>query len=272
MQTVTRDQISRTLSTIGIRSGDGLLVHSAIQFLGRPADGVGLFLDAILDVLGPEGTIVVPTFNFDFARGLPFDPKTTPSKNMGVFSELVRMHPVASRTMHPLQSVAVMGKYQDDLTNRDTLSAFDPDSAFDRMVELDFKLLLLGAEIQAASIVHYSEQRAAVPYRYWKEFSGQVKIGSEWKSCVYKMYVRNMEINPELNLNPIQEQLEAKGLWSTEKVNYGQISTCRLSGFVKIADHLLKNNPWSLVGNASSSHKRYLEIIEKSKIPLEQNP
>jgi len=236
-------------------------VHSAIQYLGKPVEGVGLFLDAILDILGMEGTIVVPTFNFDFTRGLPFDPQTTPSKNMGVFSELVRKHPDASRTMHPMQSVAVMGKHRDDLAGRDTPSAFDPDSAFDQMVQLDFKLLLLGAEIQAASIVHYSEQRVAVPYRYWKEFSGQVKIGSDWQLCTYKMYVRNMEINPELYLFPIQKQLQTMGLWKTEEINYGRISTCRLTDFVTIADQLLQNDQWSLVGNASSAQKRYRKMI-----------
>ena len=87
----------------------------------------------------------------------------------------MRQQPEARRTPHPMQSLAVVGRYAADLAGRDTPSAFDPGSAFERMLELDFKLLLLGADIQAVSMLHYSEQRADVPYRYWKDFTGQVR-------------------------------------------------------------------------------------------------
>ena len=157
-------------------------MHSAIQYLGRPtstqdypAGGVGLYLDAIRSVIGPKGTICVPTFNFGFANGEPYDPQNTPSKGMGAFSEYVRQQPGARRTTHPMQSIAILGDKADDLAGRDTASAFDPGSAFERMLELDFKLLLLGADISASSIYHISEQRNQVPYRYWKDFSGQVR-------------------------------------------------------------------------------------------------
>ena len=37
------------------------------------------------------------------------DPASTPSVDMGVFSELVRQQPAALRTTHPMQSLAVLG-------------------------------------------------------------------------------------------------------------------------------------------------------------------
>ncbi len=128
------------------------------------------------DIVPPslQGTLVVPTFNFSFARGESYDPKVTPCEGMGAFSEYIRQHPKALRTPHPMQSLAIIGHSAEDLSGRDTASAFDPGSAFERMLELDFRLLLLGADIQAVSMVHYSEQRAAVPYRYWKDFTGKI--------------------------------------------------------------------------------------------------
>ncbi len=257
MLEVTRAQVFDALTRIGIQSGDGLLIHSAIQFLGKPADGVGMYWQVISDVLGPDGTVVVPAFNFDFARGVPFDPQNTPSKGMGVFPEYVRKLPQAARTLHPLQSVAAVGHYRDDLTGRDTPSAFDPNSAFDRMLQLDFRLLLLGADIQAASMVHYSEQRAEVPYRYWKKFTGEVKIGDTWVQRSYRMFVRDLEIGPELDLHPIQHLLTERGQWHSEKLNYGWLSSCRLKDFVQAADDLLAEHPWSLVGNAPEAIERY---------------
>ncbi len=74
-----------------------------------------MYLEAILEVIGPEGTLIVPTFNFGFAKGEPYDPLTTPSVGMGAFSEFVRRLPGALRTSHPMQSIAVVGRWAADL-------------------------------------------------------------------------------------------------------------------------------------------------------------
>lgn len=136
MQIVTKEQIEDCLIRLGIQAGDGLLVHSAVQFLGHPEGGLGIYLEAIQNVIGKSGTLVVPTFNFSFAAGEPYDPAQTPSKGMGVFSEFIRLQPGAMRSQHPMQSIAAIGQFASDLTRRDTLSAFDPGSAFERMLEL----------------------------------------------------------------------------------------------------------------------------------------
>ncbi len=249
MREVTRQGLIEILQTLGVRPGDGLLVHSALQFLGRPEEGVKTYLDALLDVLGDEGTIAVPAFNFDFARGEAYDPQTTPADGMGVFSEFLRQQPGALRTLHPMQSLAVMGRCAADLAGRDTPSAFDPGSAFDRMLELDFKALLLGADIQAVAMLHICEQRAQVPYRHWKDFTGRVKIGQEWEQRTYRMFVRDLEMDAQLELYAVQSALETHGQWSTQPLNYGALSLFRLTDFVAQTQSLLTADPWSLVAN-----------------------
>ena len=208
-----------------------------------------MYLDSILELLGPSGTIAVPSFNFAFARGDEFDPLSTPSDGMGVFSELVRQHPEAHRTTHPMQSLALIGALAKDLAKPDTPSAFDDGSTFDGLLQNDFKLLLLGADIQAASMLHYSEQRAAVPYRFWKDFKGKVRINDKWQSRTYRMFVRDLDIDPQLNLTPIQLALEDAGQWAQKSVNFGHISLCTLAHFVSVTNNLLSENPWTLVGN-----------------------
>jgi aminoglycoside 3-N-acetyltransferase len=261
MRAVSAKEVLSALKTLGITHGDGLLVHSAIQFLGRPEGGVGMYYEALCTALndGPEkqsdfqrltgGTIAVPTFNFEFARGEPYDPDATPSKGMGVFSEYVRQLPEARRTAHPMQSLAVVGQYADDLAGRDTPSAFDPGSAFDRMLELGWKLLLLGADVQAVSMLHYSEQRANVPYRYWKEFSGRVKTPQGWKTGLYRMFVRDLDLDPQIELYPVQKVMQERGMWHRVHLNYGQLSLCRLNDFISVLDGFLVQDPWSLVTN-----------------------
>lgn len=279
MREVTKQQVIEGLKAAGVQPGDGLLVHSALQFLGRPVGGVGIYLEALRKAVNCEsgimsyeserkgdasqfaisnsqsitGTLVVPTFNFSFARGEAYDPQITPSVGMGQLSELIRLHPAARRTTHPLQSLAIIGKYADDLATRDTPSAFDPGSAFEQMVKLDFKILLLGCDIDAVSMIHYSEQRLNVPYRYWKAFTGPVKAAAGWEERTYRMYVRDMDLDPHLTLHPVRDELQANGLWSEVTLNYGKIALIPMQPFVSMVDRFLADDPYSLMLNRPAS-------------------
>ncbi len=265
MLTVTRDQLTNLFRTLGVHAGDGLLVHSAIQYLGQPQGGVAIYLDALCEVLDIDlntpdsqfksgsGTLAAPTFNFCFARGESYDPQNTPSRGMGAFSELARQHPAARRTPHPMQSLVVIGYYAEDLAARDTPSAFDPGSAYERMLELGFKIMLLGADVQAISVLHYSEQRAHVPYRYWKDFSGQVHNAGGWQPRTYRMYARDLSIDPHIDMHPVQKVLESRGQWRALPLNYGLISLCDMRHFVNAVDEFLMADPWSLVINRPNS-------------------
>ena len=256
MLEITQEQVAAALQAVGVQPGDGLLVHSAVQFLGRPLGGIGIYHAALSDC-----TIAVPTFNFAFARGQAYDPESTPSDKMGAFSEYIRQLPGTRRTPHPMQSLAVAGKYAADLASRDTPSAFDPGSAFERMLELDFKLLLLGADIQAVSMLHYSEQRLQVPYRYWKEFSGQVKTASGWEQRTYRMFARDLELDAQIELYPVQRRLEQLGQWRSTALNYGLVACCRLTDFVAAIDTFLRADPWSLLVNRQEALRIYQQRL-----------
>lgn len=254
MQEVSRQEVVESLTAVGITRGDGLLVHSALQFLGRPAGGIGLYLEALDEAVGLSGTdaggrLAVPTFNFGFARGEEYDPAAAPAVGMGAFSEFVRQDARAFRTTHPMQSFALIGNQAEELASLDTPSAFDDGSAVDRMLALDDKLLLLGATIQAVSALHYSEQRVGVPYRYWKDFEGRVVRDGEWQTATYRMYVRDMEINARLEIFEVEAELKARGLWQEVALNYGKIASCKLRDFVQVTSELLEEDPWRFVTN-----------------------
>lgn len=254
MREVSQAQVLDSLRQVGVEVGDGLVIHTALQFFGHPQGGLGMYLDALktavgLDAAPPGGTLAVPTFNFSFAGGADYDPASTPAVKMGVFSEFFRQQPGAVRTTHPMQSFAVMGTHAAELAAMDTPSAFDDGSAVDWMVRQGFKLLLLGADIQAASILHYSEQRVGVPYRYWKDFGGQVRRNNAWQEAVYRMYVRDMEIDARLEIYEVADELRNRGQWSAVKLNYGMVSLCRLDDFVAATSDLLRADPWRFVTN-----------------------
>jgi len=249
MQEVNKHDVLEILNQVGVGAGDGLLVHSALQFLGRPEGGVGMYLEALQQAVGSQGTLIVPAFNFNFAKGEDYDPAIAPAVGMGTFSEYVRLAGGVKRTCHPMQSFAVWGQDADALTAKDTPSAFDDNSGMDWALKNEYKLLLLGADIQAASILHYSEQRAEVPYRYWKEFSGRVLKDGEWQLRSYSMFVRDMKIDARLEIYPIQDKLESEEKWAKVELNYGSVTLCSLKDFVRVTDQLLADDPWCFVTN-----------------------
>jgi hypothetical protein len=89
-----------------------------------------------------------------------------------------------------------------------------------------------------------------VPYRYWKEFTGEVRLaGKPAEVRTYRMFARDLQLDPEVASAPVQKVLEARGQWSSVSLNYGKVSLCRFQDFVSAAEELLAKDPWALVQN-----------------------
>lgn len=237
---------------IGISHGDCLFIHSSILSFGLPADvAVSQLPEKIFDVLqkkiGEKGTIVVPAFNFDFCNGAPYDRQNTPSKNMGVFSEYIRKLPETKRSSHAMQSIAAIGKLAEYFTENDTSSAFDPDGAFDRLININAKTLLIGADFSYNSAFHLAEQKAAVPYRYWKNFEGPYIDNTAETTRIYRMFVRDLNQDLQLDFSRIEEHLLKNNQLKKEQLGQGFIQLYRLKDFMKFVNAELKKDPYVFI-------------------------
>src|SRR5688500_19439132 len=58
---VTRAALAEDLGRLGVRPGSVLLAHSSLSALGWVCGGAQAAVEGLLDALGPEGTLVVPT-------------------------------------------------------------------------------------------------------------------------------------------------------------------------------------------------------------------
>src|ERR1700741_3954042 len=125
----TRTTIADDLVALGLQSGDTVLAHASLSSFGWVCGGAVAVVQALLDVLGPEGTLVVPTQtmgNSDpmhwtkppvpeewwpvIRKSMPaFDPRITPSTGIGAVGEMVRQWPGAVRSNHPHASFAAVG-------------------------------------------------------------------------------------------------------------------------------------------------------------------
>src|SRR4051794_10547238 len=57
----TRSSLATDLTALGLRDGDTVIVHSSLRAVGWVPGGRVAVTQALLDVLGTGGTLVVPT-------------------------------------------------------------------------------------------------------------------------------------------------------------------------------------------------------------------
>jgi aminoglycoside 3-N-acetyltransferase len=183
---VTVDSLERDLRALGLRGDDVVLVHASLSSLGWVCGGEVAVVTALLSVLGPGGTLVVPTHSSDLSDPAdwvrppvpaawwetirrtmpPFDPATTPSRGMGALAELVRSWPGALRSDHPQLSFAALGPAAAAVTAAHSLAeGLGERSPLARLYEEDAKVLLLGVGHDRNTSLHLAEYRSGVRSR-----------------------------------------------------------------------------------------------------------
>lgn len=198
---VTRAGLAAELGRLGVRSGSVLLVHSALSALGWVCGGAQTVVEALLDALGPDGTLVAPSHtggNSDPAAwGNPpvpepwwpvirehmpaFDPRVTAAHGMGAIAEAVRTWPGARRSAHPQVSFSAVGAHAEAVTAGHALkSAFGDASPVARVHDFDGDVLLLGVGHGSNSSLHLAEHRVADPPREVSAAAVATPEGRRW--------------------------------------------------------------------------------------------
>src|ERR1043166_3201777 len=101
--TVTRTDIANGLRVMGLREGDLVLAHCSLSAFGYVAGGADAVIDALLDMVGPTGTLVMPSHKDAAEPDTPgYDPRTTPvRKNIGRIPDTFWRRPGVRRGQHP---------------------------------------------------------------------------------------------------------------------------------------------------------------------------
>jgi len=180
------------LRQLGIEAGDTVLVRAGLREIGLTADrgkAGKTFIEALLEAVGPEGTIVGLPFTLAFLRlgrhrDYVFDPATTPTYTGGFASAMLDW-PGVVRSSHPSTSFAAIGRHADELLagHDETAPSFWPMKA---LLERDGKMLLIGciASGPGFSTVHWIRHELGLTLRNimrnrWRVFyrrNGETKI------------------------------------------------------------------------------------------------
>ena len=153
---LTRQEIVDGLRQLGVREGSVVMAHSALSAFGRVEGGAETIIEALIEAVGPNGTLLMPAM----ASEQPFRIESSPS-TVGKITEVFRSYPGATRSLHPTHSVAGIGPLVDELIagHIDQPTALGPESPWGRMAERDDAfILLLGCDQDRNTLLHSAEE------------------------------------------------------------------------------------------------------------------
>lgn len=202
---VARSRLARDLEKLGLEPGGLAMVHCRMSALGWVTGGAETIVRALLNALGPDGTLIAytgwqdaPPDNLDalgdeakriYLEEHPaYDPRVALARrDHGRVPEALRIWPGARHSGHPEAGVTAVGPVAEVLTAEHPYDdAYGAGTPYARLVELDGQVGMLGAPLESLTLVHHAEAIARVPgkrrvaYRYpvfeggervWRTFS-----------------------------------------------------------------------------------------------------
>lgn len=178
---LTYEMLYEQLKSCGIDKGHHVMVHTSLSSLGFVIGGEETVIRVLIDLVGDEGTIMMPSQtwkNLDPETGVhwlepkewwpmlrehwpAYDKRVTPAIGMGAVARMFCVWPGVERSEHPARSVAAFGKYAKYFTdNHDLENIFGEGSPIDKLYEKDGYILLVGVGYDKNTSIHLSETRA----------------------------------------------------------------------------------------------------------------
>jgi aminoglycoside 3-N-acetyltransferase len=156
----TTESLVADFVALGLRPDTIVMVHSSLGRIGWTEGGPLTVVAALLAVLGPGGTLVMPAESpqlADPAGQDVFDPRTTPT-TMGAIPEAFRSYAGTRRSYHPLVSACANGRCAHEITAEHALEFCEGrGTPFEKLYELDAWTLLLGVGFDRCTSLHYAE-------------------------------------------------------------------------------------------------------------------
>ena len=222
-----KEEINDIFRKVNIRSNDCVLLHADTSqiFLKYKRKDINfnynIILQTILDYL-KDGTLILPTFNFQFCTNNIYDYINTPSK-MGRLSETLRIFNKMARTKHPVYSFSVYGKFCKDFLSCNNFEAFSNDSPFAKLLKNRGKIVIWNLDGQRSmTFYHFIERENKVDYRFDKIFEGIYKDreNNSYKKK-FSLFVRDVKNKVITNVHGMENILWKKKIYIGDKFNEG---------------------------------------------------
>ena len=240
---VTKEDIKAGLRKLGLKNGAIVGVHSSLSSLGYVDGGADAVIEALLEVVGQKGTIVMPTHSTnivkvertpeEIAMGvtwlykiLPYDPKETPCST-GTIPETFRKRKGAIRSSHPTHSLAAIGPKAEELIE-----------GWHKSLELDAYILLIGADLSVCTAMHLAEKRIQFPQHILKKITPPKEFLEKYPETEWEW-----DFGPYPDFSKMEEPCLKHGIMKTVKVGEATLKLVKLRELIDFYVEYLKKNP-----------------------------
>ena len=249
---VTWREIAEGLRELGLERGSTVLVHSSLSSFGYVVGGAEAVIKALVEVVGEEGTVVVPTLTGSI-RDCPENPPVfSPDKPCwtGRIPETLRRMPGAIRSLHPTHSVAALGAGAEDLV-RGHERCWTPcgeGSPYVKLARGGGYILFLGVTLESNTTFHAAEELAQVRYHLQLE-PVRCRIatpeGERTVECMIHAY------GTPRAFADLEDELEREGILARGRIGRATVRLVRAGEMLDYTVKLLRGDELALVRRRS---------------------
>lgn len=247
------------LRAAGIESGMTVFCHSNIAFFGKVQGIINMnqliefTLNCFIDVLGKDGTLVLPTFTYSFgvnSRKKTFDIKNSLSTTSSLGNWLV-IKGEGSRSQDPMLSVVAVGKKQKEITQNIDSVCFGKQSIWSRLYENDALICNLNLD-SGSTYLHWVERELGVPYRKDIPMSGKIIADGNIRKANIIYTGRNLK-DPlsKSRFETYHSESIKSGITKLIGLGRGQIVSQRTRAAKELFGNLLTDHPYLLTARHS---------------------
>lgn len=171
--TVTQQNLVAGLRELGVAPGDVVFVHASLKRFGHVEGGEETVVQALLETVGPAGTVAMPgfTFQLNIVPEPVFDVLHTPCWTGRIYEQF-RLNHAAYRSHHCTHSVCAVGARAAELTETHSVQPCGAESPFVKLAEWQGKIILLGVSHNSNTTFHAVEEREKLSYMEFRELPG----------------------------------------------------------------------------------------------------
>ncbi|MBU0715934.1 MAG: AAC(3) family N-acetyltransferase [Verrucomicrobia bacterium] len=246
MDTIIRAIIVRDLQNLGLASGDTVLVHSSLSALGQVESGAETVIDALLDVIGINGTLLMPSFQKGgehdlVSHGCVFDLRTSVSE-MGLITETYRRRPGVLRSLSPTHCTAGFGPRAADLLKDHQACdvSVGKNSPYDKLVRADGRILLLGVTHSNNTTLHLVENINGAPTVCCALFKPTV-VDTEGRSWIVPTYPHMPGLRRQYTR--VEPELLALGIQVNGRVGQAESRLIKAHPMAETIGRRIRENP-----------------------------
>lgn len=235
--------IAWDLRQLGVRPGMGVIVHASLSSLGEVQGGAYTVVRALMEVITPRGTLVMPSFNFGApfvgSPNAAFDPARTPSQSGAVSDAFWRLTGV-HRSLNPTHSFAAWGKDAADIVaGHEHTTTMGSESPLGKLLARGGYVLHLGTTHAKSTIKHVAEMMHGAPCLGYRQDkypvllpNGRVALHTTWR---YRETTCPLTDSGEL----IAQELQKRGLELAGQVGAARSTLSPLAACAEITLELL---------------------------------